>query len=362
MMKRKPALFDLHCDTLTRSLYRPAAAGAGLLDDPAAQLSLSRMPAGTKWVQCFAVFVPDDRRGAEGAAFFDRWAAAFAREMEREKDRVRWCRSAGDLAAALDGGRFAALLTVEGGSALGGRPERVETLWDAGVRMMALTWNGQNELASGHNTAAGFSAFGREAVAFIDTIYMSFSKSLPFGEFEFEGIENYVEMFQSPEFWKATWNSVYFCILTVPVGVFLALLVAVLLNAKLRGRTAFRAIFFLPMVVAPAAVAMVWKWLFNTEYGIINSLLGQNIRWLTNPNIVLAACAIVAIWSSIGYDAVLLLSGIQNISPSLYEAAGLDGASKVTQFFHITLPMVSPTLFVVLIMRLCVRYLFYCGM
>ena len=141
-------------------------------------------------------------------------------------------------------------------------------------------------------------------------------------------------------------------ILTVPVGVFLALLVAVLLNAKLRGRTAFRAIFFLPMVVAPAAVAMVWKWLFNTEYGIINSLLGQNIRWLTNPNIVLAACAIVAIWSSIGYDAVLLLSGIQNISPSLYEAAGLDGASKVTQFFHITLPMVSPTLFVVLIMRL----------
>ena len=82
------------------------------------------------------------------------------------------------------------------------------------------------------------------------------------------------------------------------------------------------------------------------------SLLGQNIRWLTNPNIVLAACAIVAIWSSIGYDAVLLLSGIQNISPSLYEAAGLDGASKVTQFFHITLPMVSPTLFVVLIMRL----------
>ena len=165
MMKRKPALFDLHCDTLTRSLYRPATAGRGLLDDPAAQLSLSRVPVGTRWVQCFAVFVPDDRRGADGAAFFDRWAAVFAREMEREKDRIRWCRSAGDLAAALDGGRFAALLTVEGGSALGGRPERVETLWDAGVRMMALTWNGQNELASGHDTGAGFSAFGREAVA-----------------------------------------------------------------------------------------------------------------------------------------------------------------------------------------------------
>lgn len=164
-MSQIPALFDLHCDTLTRSLYRPATAGAGLLDDPAAQLSLSRMPAGTKWVQCFAVFVPDDRRGEEGAAFFDRWAAAFAREMEREKDRVRWCRSGRELTKALDSGKFAGILTVEGGSALGGKPERVDTLWDAGVRMMTLTWNGQNELASGHDTGEGFSAFGREAVA-----------------------------------------------------------------------------------------------------------------------------------------------------------------------------------------------------
>ena len=189
-------------------------------------------------------------------------------------------------------------------------------------------------------------------VPFFQTIYMSFSKSKAFGAYQFCGLENYMEMFKSPEFWKATWNSIYFCILTVPIGVFLALLVAVLLNAKIKGKTAFRAIYFLPMVVAPAAVAMVWKWIFNTEYGILNSLLGKNIRWLTDPKIVLITCAIVAIWSAIGYDAVLLLSGIQNISRTLYEAADLDGASKVQQFFRITLPMVSPTLFVVLIMRL----------
>ena len=189
-------------------------------------------------------------------------------------------------------------------------------------------------------------------VPVFQTIYMSFSKSKAFGAYQFCGLENYIEMFKSPEFWKATWNSIYFCILTVPIGVFLALLVAVLLNAKIKGKTAFRAIYFLPMVVAPAAVAMVWKWIFNTEYGILNSLLGKNIRWLTDPKIVLITCAIVAIWSAIGYDAVLLLSGIQNISRTLYEAADLDGASKVQQFFHITLPMVSPTLFVVLIMRL----------
>ena len=187
---------------------------------------------------------------------------------------------------------------------------------------------------------------------FIETIYMSFSKSLPFGEFEFEGIANYVEMFQSPEFWKATWNTIFFCVLTVPGGIFLSLIVAVLLNSKIKGRTTFRAIFFLPMVVAPAAVAMVWKWIFNSQYGILNLLLGLDIGWLTDSQIVLITCSVVQIWSNIGYDAVLLLAGLQNISVSLYEAADLDGASKVRQFFSITLPMVSPTLFVVLIMRL----------
>src|SRR5699024_5573661 len=161
-----------------------------------------------------------------------------------------------------------------------------------------------------------------------------------------------LEMFQNAEFWQATWNTIFFCILTVPVGIFLALLVAVLLNSKIRGRTTYRAIFFLPMVVAPAAVAMVWKWIFNSQYGIINQLLGANIGWLTDSQIVLITCSVVQIWSNIGYDAVLLLAGLQNISVSLYEAADLDGASKVRQFFSITLPMVSPTLFVVLIMRL----------
>lgn len=187
---------------------------------------------------------------------------------------------------------------------------------------------------------------------FVKTLILSFSTTHPFGFYEISGVDNYVRMFGNREFWKATWNSIYFCILTVPVGVFIALLVAVLLNAKVKGKSVFRTIFFLPMVVAPAAVAMVWKWMFNTEYGIINELLGTDINWTTNPNIVMITCAIVAIWSAVGYDAVLLLSGIQNISKSYYEAASLDGAGRVQQFFLITVPMVSPTLFVVIIMRL----------
>ncbi|MDO4284384.1 MAG: sugar ABC transporter permease [Eubacteriales bacterium] len=187
---------------------------------------------------------------------------------------------------------------------------------------------------------------------FIQTLVLSFSTTHPFGIYEISGVGNYEQMFSSQEFWKATWNSIYFCILTVPLGVFLALLTAVLLNAKIKGKGAFRAIYFLPMVVAPAAIAMVWKWIFNAEYGIINQILGAHVNWLTNPALVLPACAAVAIWSAVGYDAILLLSGLQNISKSYYEAASLDGATKVQQFFKITLPMVSPTLFVVLVMRL----------
>jgi multiple sugar transport system permease protein len=159
-------------------------------------------------------------------------------------------------------------------------------------------------------------------------------------------------MFQSTEFWKATWNTIYFCLLTVPIGIFLALIVGILLNAKIKGKAFFRCVFFLPMVCAPAAVTMVWRWIFNSDYGILNQILGTNINWITDPKVVMITCAIVAIWSAIGYDAVLLLSGLQNISKSYYEAADIDGAGKVKQFFHITLPMVSPTLFVVMIMRL----------
>mgnify|MGYP000163481478 CR=1 FL=1 len=165
-------------------------------------------------------------------------------------------------------------------------------------------------------------------------------------------MKNYIKMFSSTEFWRATWNTLLFCILTVPGGVLLALVVAVLLNSKIKGKVAFRAIFFLPMVVSPAAVAMVWKWMFNSEYGIINTVFHTKIDWITNPNVVIITVAIVAIWSALGYDAVLLLSGIQNISKSYYEAASLDGCTKFQQFRYITMPMVSPTLFVVLIMRL----------
>lgn len=186
----------------------------------------------------------------------------------------------------------------------------------------------------------------------LDTIRLSFTRTQIFGISKPNGLRNYINMFSSEEFWKATWNTILFCILTVPVGVAIALLVAMLLNSKVRFKSGFRAIYFLPMVVAPAAVSMVWRWMFNGQYGIINTLIGHQVNWLTNPTTALISCAVVAIWSAVGYDAVLLLSGLQNISATYYEAAEIDGASKVRQFFCITLPMISPTLFVTLIMRM----------
>ncbi len=187
---------------------------------------------------------------------------------------------------------------------------------------------------------------------FIQTIYTSFCEHLGFGHYKFIGLANYIEMFQTPEFWKATWNTVKFCILTVPVGVILALFVAMLLNTKVKFKGGFRTIFFLPLVCAPAAIAMVWQVIFNGDSGILNQLLGANIQWITNPKTAIVAVSIVSIWSSVGYDAVLLLAGLQNIPKTLYEANSIDGAGKVRQFFTITLPMVSPTMFSVLIMRL----------
>ena len=187
---------------------------------------------------------------------------------------------------------------------------------------------------------------------FIQTIYTSFCEHLGFGHYKFIGLANYIEMFQTPEFWKATWNTVKFCILTVPIGVILALFVAMLLNTKVKFKGGFRTIFFLPLVCAPAAIAMVWQVIFNGDSGILNQFLGTNIQWITNPKTAIVAVSIVSIWSSVGYDAVLLLAGLQNIPKTLYEANSIDGAGKVRQFFTITLPMVSPTMFSVLIMRL----------
>lgn len=190
---------------------------------------------------------------------------------------------------------------------------------------------------------------------FIDSIIMSLYKSQGLGPAKFVGLQNYVKMFKDKQLWQSTWNSFYFVILTVPVGVFIALLLAVLLNSKIKGRDVYRCIYFLPMVVAPAAVAMVWRWIFNAEVGILNQMLSvfgiRGPNWLSDPNLAIVSIAIIAIWSAVGYDLVMILAGLQSISASYYEAAEIDGANAVQRFFNITVPLISPTLFFVVLMR-----------
>lgn len=187
----------------------------------------------------------------------------------------------------------------------------------------------------------------------IQSFYYSFHEVKGFAAPKFIGFENYIKLFQDAEVWRSLKNVFIYAILTVPAGVFLSLLLAVLLNTKIRGKGIFRCIYFLPVVSAPAAVALVWKWLYNKDFGLINEILSvfgiQGPDWLGNPSIAMAAVAIVGIWSLLGYNMIILLGGLQDIPNGLYEAAEIDGAGPVAKFFRITVPMVSPTLFFVIV-------------
>ena len=152
------ALIDLHCDTLTRP-------GEGnTLDLPGRHFSLSAIPEGVHWCQCCAIFIPDELKGEEAIAYYNLHQQNFHRQMEALSDKVLPCRTATDIERAWAQGKTAAILTVENGSALAGRLDRVPALARDGVRMLTLTWNGENEIGSGNVTDHGLSGFGREAV------------------------------------------------------------------------------------------------------------------------------------------------------------------------------------------------------
>ncbi len=187
----------------------------------------------------------------------------------------------------------------------------------------------------------------------IDTFLLSFKQVGIFGTGSFVGFSNYIKLFHDTEVIQATFNTFKYTIMVVPITIIFSLVIAVMLNSKIKGKTIYRTIYFIPMIATPAAIAMVWRWLYNSQYGIINyllSLMGINgPNWLSSPNLALASIAIVGIWSGIGYNMVLLLAGLQEIPKDYYEAASIDGAGPITKFFRITLPLVSPTMFFVIV-------------
>lgn len=185
------------------------------------------------------------------------------------------------------------------------------------------------------------------------TAYQSFFKTGDFGKGNiFIGLSNYTKLIQDEEVWQALLNTVKYVVFEVPLSIAIALILAVLLNSKIKGRSFYRTIFFLPMIAAPAAIAMVWRWLYNSEFGLLNNILGTDVYWISNPNIAVYSIATIGVWSILGYNVVLFLAGLQEIPSDYYEAARIDGANGIRQFFNITVPLLSPSIFFVSVTRL----------
>lgn len=189
-------------------------------------------------------------------------------------------------------------------------------------------------------------------IPIFQTVYQSFFKTGDFGKGNiFVGTANYVKVFGDSEVWQSLINTLKYAVVEVPFSIAIALVLAVFLNRKMRGRSFYRTVIFLPMVAAPAAVAMVWRWLFNSDFGLINNVFHLNVKWISNPSIAVFSVAVIGIWSILGYNMVLFISGLQEIPHDYYEAAEIDGATGIRCFFHITLPLLSPTIFFVVVTR-----------
>jgi len=192
----------------------------------------------------------------------------------------------------------------------------------------------------------------------------------------FVGLGNYVAVLKDPVFWKALLNTGWYSLFEVPVILFLSLVVALLLNQKIRGLGSYRTIYYLPVVTSIVAVSVVWRWILQPDRGLLNYLLSwlhvTGFRWLQDPrglfqlvlgprgaglpdglrgpSVALLSLVMLGIWKGLGYNIVIFLAGLQNIPGAYYEAARIDGAGRVQMFRKVTWPLISPTTYYVLIM------------
>lgn len=197
----------------------------------------------------------------------------------------------------------------------------------------------------------------------IYSLYLSFTSWDFFGEPRWVGLQNYVDIFSfrsvdtifDSDFYQSLKVTFIYSIFSVPLSLLGALALALLLNTKVRGIAIFRTIFYLPSVLPSIAVSVLWIWIFNPGFGILNVLLGfvgiKGPSWLGDPNWALPSLILMSLWS-LGGGVIVYLAGLQGISQSLYEAAALDGANKTQQFWNITLPQLTPTIYFNLIMNI----------
>jgi ABC-type sugar transport system permease subunit len=171
---------------------------------------------------------------------------------------------------------------------------------------------------------------------------------------EWVGLKNFERLIHDPLFVKSVGNTLTFLFIHIPLQIVAALGFAILLHSRIRFRSLFRAVYFLPVVVSGVAVTILWQQLYAFDYGVLNNVLNSmgisSVPWIVDARWAMPSIAVMATWKNVGIYIVLFLVGLQTIPSDLYEAASIDGATRMRQFFHITLPMLNPTMMVIVVL------------
>jgi multiple sugar transport system permease protein len=200
----------------------------------------------------------------------------------------------------------------------------------------------------------GFLAFSLLPIIF--AFYIMFTDWDLAGQPDFVGGQNFVTLWNDRLFWKTLWNTFYYTFAAVPSGVFIAFWLALLMNRKMKGVLFFRTVYFLPQITLTVAAAIVWNWIYHPELGLLNYLLGlvgiDGPRWIHSTAWAMPSVIIMSNWQGIGFAMLILLAGLQGIPQEFYDAAEIDGANGWQRLYYITLPLLTPTLFFVVVVSL----------
>ena len=178
---------------------------------------------------------------------------------------------------------------------------------------------------------------------------LSFAKWDLLNPVEFTGLDNYLELFSSAVFYKIFGNTVVFAVSTSVFGVIIPIILASILNTKIRGSEFYKSAYFLPFITPMVVIAIVWTWIFDPNIGFVNRVLQIHINWLYDPDFAMPALIIVSVWKLIGYNMIIFLSSFSTIDQSIFEAVKIDGANSFETFRNITIPLLSSTIFFVVI-------------
>lgn len=193
-------------------------------------------------------------------------------------------------------------------------------------------------------------------VPLVFSLFVSFNSYDFFtGEFTYVGFTNFIRAFNDPFFISSLQNT-FLTLLGLVVQIVVSLLLALLLTVNIKGQPIFRSFFFIPSLCSSVAVTLVWKWMFNADFGILNSILGifgiPAVGWLTDIKVAMFSMILQGVWMGVGGGMVMYIAALKNTPQALYEAAEIDGATTIQKFFHITLPMISPTTFYIIVTSL----------